>query len=98
MERDPVPITYVFVIDVSFSASMNGLISKTCEALKGMFSQEVSQFPPGARVGFITYDRNVYFYNIKAELDQPQQLIVPDVDDIFIPINDGFLVDIEKSK
>ncbi|KAG4094588.1 Sec23/Sec24 trunk domain-containing protein [Neocallimastix lanati (nom. inval.)] len=98
MERDPVPITYVFVIDVSFSASMNGLISKTCEALKGMFSQEVSQFPPGARVGFITYDRNVYFYNIKAELDQPQQLIVPDVDDIFIPINDGFLVDIENSK
>ena len=66
MERDPVPITYIFVIDVSFSASMNGLISKTCEALKGMFSQEVSQFPPGARVGFITYDRNVYFYNIKV--------------------------------
>ncbi|ORX44709.1 hypothetical protein BCR36DRAFT_301198 [Piromyces finnis] len=98
MERDPVPITYIFVIDVSFSASLNGLISKTCEALKGMFSQEVSQFPPGAKVGFITYDRNVYFYNIKAELDQPQQLIVPDVDDIFIPINDGFIVEIEKSK
>jgi len=98
MERDPVPITYIFVIDVSFSASMNGLINKTCEALKGMFSQEVSQFPPGAKVGFITYDRNVYFYNIKPELDQPQQLIVPDVDDIFIPINDGFIVEIEKAK
>jgi len=43
----------------------------------------------------------IYFLwnlNSKAELDQPQQLIVPDVDDIFIPINDGFLVDIEKSK
>ncbi|POW13736.1 hypothetical protein PSHT_07627 [Puccinia striiformis] len=40
------------------------------------------QFPVGAQVGFITFDRTVHFYNLKAGLDQAQMLVVPDLDDI----------------
>lgn len=44
------------------------------------------QLPPGARVGFMTFDRTVHFYNLKAGLEQAQMLVVPDLDDMFVPI------------
>ncbi|KAI7959660.1 hypothetical protein MJO28_003451 [Puccinia striiformis f. sp. tritici] len=49
------------------------------------------QFPVGAQVGFITFDRTVHFYNLKAGLDQAQMLVVPDLDDMFVPISEDAL-------
>ncbi|WAQ81729.1 hypothetical protein PtA15_2A40 [Puccinia triticina] len=48
-------------------------------------------FPTGAHVGFITFDRTVHFYNLKAGLDQAQMLVVPDLDDMFVPIGEDAL-------
>ncbi|KAJ1512405.1 COPII coat Sec23p-Sfb3p heterodimer component [Coelomomyces lativittatus] len=50
-------------------------------------------FPVGAQVGFITYDRHVHFYNLDPTLDQFQMCVVADVDDVFVPFSQGFLVD-----
>lgn len=50
------------------------------------------------RVGFMTYDHKINFYNIKGTLSQPQQLTVGDVDDMFVPLVDGFMCSIEESE
>ena len=50
------------------------------------------------KVGFITYSNTVHFYNIKASLAQPQMMIVGDVQDVFMPLLDGFLCDPEESE
>jgi len=50
------------------------------------------------RVGFITYDKKINFYNIKSNLTQPQQLTVGDVDDMFVPLVDGLMCDVQESE
>lgn len=44
------------------------------------------------RVGFVTYSNVLHFYNVKGSLVQPQMMVVGDVDDMFVPMVDGFLV------
>lgn len=48
------------------------------------------------RVGFITYDKTVNFYNIFIQ--SAQQPVVGDIHDMFMPFLDGFLGDPEGSE
>ena len=50
------------------------------------------------RVGFVTYDRVLQFYNVKANMAQPQMMVMTDVDDVFVPMVDGFLVNVTEAK
>ena len=50
------------------------------------------------RVGFVTYDKELHFYNLKSSLAAPQMMIVSDVEEMFVPILDGFLVKLSESK
>lgn len=54
--------------------------------------------PPGAKVAIVTFDKVVHFYNVKAGLDKPQMLVVGDIDDMFVPLSEGFLVDAWDSR
>lgn len=49
------------------------------------------------KVGFITYNNTVHFYNCKANLAQPQMMVVGDVHEMFMPLLDGFFCDAEES-
>ena len=55
-------------------------------------------FQERMRVGFMTYDRKINFYNIKGNLSQPQQMTVGDVGDMFVPLVDGFMCNVEESE
>ena len=50
------------------------------------------------RVGFVTYDSTLHFYNLNSALAQPQMLVVSDVSDVFMPLLDGFLVKLSESR
>lgn len=52
----------------------------------------------GARVAILTFDRALHFYNLSAELDQAQMLVVGDIDEPFVPISDGLLADVWESR
>lgn len=54
--------------------------------------------PQGAKVAVVTFDKVVHFYNLKAGLDKPQMLVVGDIDDMFVPLSEGFLVDAWESR
>lgn len=54
--------------------------------------------PAGAKVAIVTFDKVVQFYNLKAGLDKPQMLVVGDIDDMFVPLSEGFLVDAWQSR
>lgn len=54
---------------------------------------DIGQTRSQMKVGFITYSNAVHFYNIKATLAQPQQMVVGDVHEMFMPLLDGFLCD-----
>ena len=46
----------------------------------------------------MTYDSKINFYNCNSLLAQPQQMTVGDVDDMFVPLAEGLMVDVDKSE
>uniref|UniRef100_G3N9B4 SEC24 homolog A, COPII coat complex component n=1 Tax=Gasterosteus aculeatus aculeatus TaxID=481459 RepID=G3N9B4_GASAC len=50
------------------------------------------------KIGFVTFDSTIHFYNLQEGLSQPQMLIVSDIDDIFLPTPDSLLVNLNECK
>lgn len=40
----------------------------------------------------------LHFYNLKSSLSQPQQMVVPEIDEPFVPIPDDLLVNLSESR
>lgn len=97
----PKPPAMIFVIDVSYNNVKSGLVHLLCSQMKRIIKNlpvDQGQTKTKMRVGFITYDKSVHFYNIKSNLAQPQQLVVGDIHEMFMPLLDGFLADPEESE
>ncbi|MEQ2282983.1 Protein transport protein Sec24A [Ameca splendens] len=96
MLRPPQPAVYLFVLDVSHNAVETGYLSVFCQSLL----DNINALPGDSRtkVGFITFDSTIHFYNLQEGLSQPQMLIVSDIEDIFLPTPDSLLVNLNESK
>ncbi|MCE3050848.1 hypothetical protein HAX54_048287, partial [Datura stramonium] len=96
MVRDPMPAVYFFLIDVSMNAIQTGATAAACSAI----SQVVSDLPDGPRtlVGVATFDSTIHFYNLKRALQQPLMLIVPDVQDVYTPLQTDVIVQLSECR
>lgn len=56
------------------------------------------KLPPKTKIGFATYDKTVHFYNLNASLEQAQMLVMSDIEDSFVPLEEGMFVDPEESR
>lgn len=89
------------MIDVSYNAVKSGLVRLICEELKSILDylpREGNMEESAIRVGFVTYNKVLHFYNVKSSLAQPQMMVVSDVADMFVPLLDGFLVNVNESR
>ncbi|XP_044536946.1 protein transport protein Sec24D [Gracilinanus agilis] len=89
------------MIDVSYSNVKNGLVRLICEELKTVLEnlpKEEQEEASAIRVGFVTYNKVLHFFNVKSNLAQPQMMVVTDVAEVFVPLLDGFLVNYQESK
>ncbi|XP_062958686.1 protein transport protein Sec24C isoform X1 [Cynocephalus volans] len=92
---------FIFMIDVSYNAIRTGLVRLLCEELKSLLDflpREGRAEESAIRVGFVTYNKVLHFYNVKSSLAQPQMMVVSDVADMFVPLLDGFLVNVNESR
>ncbi|XP_056295030.1 protein transport protein Sec24B isoform X2 [Pseudoliparis swirei] len=96
MLRPPQPAAYLFVLDVSHNAVEAGYLKYFCESL--MDNLDKLPGDTRTRVGFLTFDNTIHFYNLQEGLSQPQMLVVSDIDDIFIPSHDSLMVNLKESK
>ncbi|XP_076595160.1 protein transport protein Sec24B isoform X3 [Chaetodon auriga] len=96
MLRPPQPAVYLFVLDVSHNAVEAGYLKYFCESLL----DNLDKLPGDTRtrVGFLTFDNTIHFYNLQEGLSQPQMLVVSDIDDVFIPSHDSLMVNLKESK
>uniref|UniRef100_A0A673AQ31 Protein transport protein Sec24B-like n=1 Tax=Sphaeramia orbicularis TaxID=375764 RepID=A0A673AQ31_9TELE len=96
MLRPPQPAAYLFVLDVSHNAVEAGYLKYFCESLL----ENLDRLPGDTRtrVGFLTFDSTIHFYNLQEGLSQPQMLVVSDIDDVFIPSHDSLMVNLKESK
>ncbi|XP_017097785.2 protein transport protein Sec24C [Drosophila bipectinata] len=91
---------FIFIIDVSYNTVKSGLVHLLCAQIKNILKHlpvDQGQDKSKVRVGFITYNSTVHFYNIKSSLAQPQMMVVGDVQEMFMPLLDGFLCHPEES-
>ncbi|PGH21584.1 hypothetical protein AJ80_03144 [Polytolypa hystricis UAMH7299] len=109
--KEPVGLRWLFLIDVTQEAVTRGFLEASCEGIMAALygraeaadkteDGETSnrKLPEGSKVGIITYDKEVHFYNLSSRLDQAQMIVMPDVDDPFVPLSEGLFVDPYESK
>ncbi|XP_031272334.1 protein transport protein Sec24-like At4g32640 [Pistacia vera] len=96
MVRDPMPVVYFFLIDVSMIAIRTGATAAACSAI----NQVISDLTEGPRtlVGVATFDSTIHFYNLKRALQQPLMLIVPDVEDVYTPLQTDVIVQLSECR
>lgn len=96
MMRPPQPPCYMFVIDVSAPAIASGAVQLAAQTIK----EQLDNLPgaPRTRIGFLTYDSTIHFYNLKSTLKAPQMMVVADLEELFIPIPDELLVNLSESR
>merc|ERR1719412_762463 len=93
MLRPPQPAVYLFLLDTSKQALDTGYLRSVCDTLV----EELDKLPGDSRtqIGFITYNRTLQFYVFPEGASQATQLVVGDVDDVFLPtpgdVDDVFL-------
>jgi protein transport protein SEC24 len=107
--KEPVGLRWLFLIDVSAEAVNRGFLDGFCEgiisALYGAGKEAAEgeaeaegRLPKGAKVGIVTFDKEMHFYNLNHNLEAAQMLVMPDVEEPFVPLSDGLFVDPEESK
>ncbi|NXI37095.1 SC24D protein, partial [Galbula dea] len=99
--KPPNPPAYIFMIDVSYRNINSGLVKLICDELKTLLDKlprEEEEESSAIRVGFVTYNKVLHFFNVKSSLAQPQMMVVSDVGEVFVPLLDGFLVNFQESR
>ncbi|EEH43520.2 uncharacterized protein PADG_08140 [Paracoccidioides brasiliensis Pb18] len=108
----PVGIRWLFLIDVSQEAVTRGFLEACCEGIMAALyggnndddespkddSTPPKKLPEGSKVGIITFDKEVQFYNLSARLEQAQMIVMADLDEPFVPLSEGLFVDPYESK
>uniref|UniRef100_A0A0N5CDD9 Protein transport protein Sec24D n=1 Tax=Strongyloides papillosus TaxID=174720 RepID=A0A0N5CDD9_STREA len=92
---------FIFMLDVSYNAIKSGLVKLFCMNFKRLLSKlpkETYQEKSTIKIGFVTYDSTLHFYNLSSQSKKPEMAIVNDLDDIFIPFVDGLLVDASEAE
>lgn len=94
MVRPPQPAVYVFLFDVSRLAADCGYLEVACRVLL----ENLDKLPGDARtsVAFITFDSAVHFYSLTEGQAQPHQMVVVDIEDMFLPCPENLLVNLSE--
>ncbi|MFS8033511.1 putative sec23/Sec24, trunk domain, von Willebrand factor A-like domain superfamily [Helianthus anomalus] len=78
------PVVFFFLRDVSMNVVQGGATARACSAIRRV----IADLPEGPRtmVGIVTFDLSIHFYNLILALQQPLMFIVPDVHDVYTPL------------
>ncbi|KAG6377388.1 hypothetical protein JVT61DRAFT_15184 [Boletus reticuloceps] len=104
--REPVPLHYLFALDVSMIAVESGFLQSVCSILLDVLYGGTAAdgttfepcFPQGCRIAILTFDQALHFYNLSADLPRAHQLVVGDLEEIFLPLRNGLFVDPWESR
>lgn len=90
---EPVPQRHMFLIDVCVDSMRREIPKLAVEAIR----RSLAALPKGVRIAIVTFDRALHFYNLNPSLEQPQMMVVNDIQDPFVPLEEGLFVDPDES-
>ena len=94
MVRPPQPPVFLFVIEASYASVSSGMLRCVAATL----AHTLDRLPGGERtqVGILTFDTTLHFYNLSSA--SPQMLVVPEIDETFVPMPDDLLANLQERK
>ncbi|KAG7212803.1 hypothetical protein KM043_013060 [Ampulex compressa] len=94
MLRPPQPAVYLFILDVSRLAVDSGYLTIVCKTI----SEELTKLPGDGRtqVGFLAVDSALHFFSIPDNVSQPHEMVMLDVDDVFLPCPENLIVNLKE--
>lgn len=99
--RKPAPACFVFAFDISAPAIKSGLAASSIASVRAALGAGMLRgADAGARVGILTYDRLLHYYDARGSEEGKSVVlhVVPDVDDPFVPIGgDAFFMTVAQA-
>ncbi|CAK9882645.1 unnamed protein product [Sphagnum jensenii] len=92
--RPPMPPVFFFLIDVSMAAVSTGAVAAACSAVNRALADLTEN--PLTRVGIATFDSTIHFYNLNKHLQTPSMLVVPDIQDVYTPLQNNLIVPLSE--
>lgn len=107
--KEPEPLRWLFMLDITQEAINKGFLASVCQgildALYGHEREDLTEddaapqsLPAGSKIGIVTYDKEVQFYNLTTGLATAQMMVMTDLEDPFVPLSEGLFVDPQESK
>ncbi|OJJ51419.1 hypothetical protein ASPZODRAFT_127488 [Penicilliopsis zonata CBS 506.65] len=109
--KEPVGLQWLFLVDVSQESVNRGFLDGVCkgimEALYGTDDEPAAEgenespsrkLPRGSKIGIVTFDKEVHFYNLSGQLEQAQMMVMTDLEEPFVPLSEGLFVDPYESR
>ncbi|EWC46650.1 hypothetical protein DRE_04137 [Drechslerella stenobrocha 248] len=56
------------------------------------------KLPKGCKIGIVTFDKDIGYYNLSPKLDTAQLMMMTDLEEPFVPLEDGLFVDPYESR
>lgn len=95
--KRPSKATILFALETSRTSVQSGSFMAYVQTVK-QFLLNPTTAQRYSRVGIITFDKNVQFYDLRATLNEPQLMIMSDVSEPFVPLSSGLFFDPTESK
>ncbi|KAI8339362.1 Sec23/Sec24 trunk domain-containing protein [Chlamydoabsidia padenii] len=96
MVRPPQAPAFVFVLDVSYSAVQSGMLATATRTLLDTLERLPNE-DNRTNIAIITVDSALHFYNFTNTVDEPQMLVVADLEDVFLPQPEGLFANLTRS-
>ncbi|KAJ3222906.1 COPII subunit [Clydaea vesicula] len=98
MVRPPQPVVLLFIIDVSCNAVKSGMLAIATRTILDTLDK-IPNADNRTKVAFITVDSSIHFYNLNASQNEPQMLVVSDLEgEPYLPCPEDLLVSLTESR
>ncbi|KAI8324738.1 hypothetical protein GQ54DRAFT_295911 [Martensiomyces pterosporus] len=97
MVRPPMPPVYVFIIDVSYASVQLGAPETIGQSILSALDR-IPNVDKRTKVAFIAADTALHFFQVRPGSAEPQQLVVGDLDDVFLPSPSDLLLNLSECR
>jgi protein transport protein SEC24 len=103
MVRPPQALTYVFLMDVSYSAVTSGLLATTARSIL----ESLDRIPNADRrtkLAFLAVDSSLHYFSIPRDGEEgsepadPKMLVVSDLDEPFLPTPEDLIINLVEGR
>ena len=95
--RAPQPPVYLFLLEVTYESVASGMVACVSRSIL----ESLDQIPNDnglVKVGFITFDSTMQFYNLNSALSEPQMIVVPDFEELTGPYFEDVIVNLNEAR